>query len=397
MENKKPNDHLASRRRFVLATAGLATGIIGVPSIVRAAEPIKVGVLQPLSGGLEALGEQGLQGARLALEEANDAGGVLGGRKFEIIRADTKTDPKTAVERVNELIRRDKVNVIIGPCTSAERDAIRPTIDRYKTPLLYATDYEGGTCSKYITCYSALPDQWVKPFVPYVIQNAGKSLYLIGSDYVWPQKMNATIRTVASANGGKVVGEEYSPWGVKDYTSTLRKISNSGANVVLVSIVGADAITFVKQFTAAGLKDKIKIAFFGFSENYMAGLTQAESNGIMTVCNFTESLNKPEAQALIKKMRAKFGEKAIVSNTVDAHYTLTRFYIEAIRKAKSDEREAISKAIVGQSMMSGNGEVTLRASDRHADLNVLIAEAKDGRLAIKKDVGRVSAPNQCKA
>ncbi|MDB5773515.1 MAG: putative aliphatic amidase expression-regulating protein, partial [Burkholderia sp.] len=173
--------------------------------------------------------------------------------------------------------------------------------------------------------------------------------------------------------------------------------SNSGANVVLVAIVGADAITFVKQFTAAGLKDKIKIAFFGFSENYMAGLTQAESNGIMTVCNFTESLNKPEAQALVKKMRAKFGEKAIVSNTVDAHYTLTRFYIEAIRKAKSDEREAISKAIVGQSMMSGNGEVTLRASDRHADLNVLIAEATDGRLAIKKDVGRVSAPNQCKA
>jgi len=397
MGHEKLDDHAARRRSLLLASAGMAAaGLAGLPRFARAAAPtIKVGILQPFSGGLEALGEQGGHAARLALDEANAAGGVLGGRMFEIIRADTRTDPKTAVERTNELIRRYKVNAIIGPVTSAERDAIRPLVERYKTPLLYATDYEGGTCSRYITFYSSVPAQWVNTFIPYVAQHGSKKLYLIGSDYVWPRKINESIKAIAGQGGAQIVAEEYAPWGVKDYIGTIRKIASSGADMVVVSIVGADAITFVKQFVAAGLKDKIKIAFFGFSENYLAGLTNEESEGILTVCNFTASLDKPEARELVAKMRAKYGPDTIVSNTVDAHYTLTRFYVEAVKRANSDNKEAITDALVGHSMMSGNGEVTLRASDRHADLNILIAQAQGGRMVVLKDVGRVVAPLQC--
>lgn len=386
------------RRSLLLASAGmLGAGMAGMPHLAFAKETIKVGILQPFSGGLEALGEQGGQAIRLALEEANESGGVLGGRMFEMIRADTKTDPKTAVERTNELIRRYRVNAIIGPVTSAERDAIRPLVERYKVPLLYATDYEGGTCSRYVTLYSSVPDQWVNSFIPYVAENVGKNLFLIGSDYVWPRKMNEAIDKVAAEKGAKVVATEYTPWGVKDYTSTLRKIESSGADVVVMSIVGADAVTFIKQFAAAGLKDKIKVAFFGFSENYLAGLTPGESEGIITVCNFTEALDKPEAKALVKKVRDKFGPNAIVSNTVDAHYTMTRFYIEAIKRVNSDDKEAITDAIVGQTLMSGNGEVSLRASDRHADLNILIAQAQGGKMVVLKDIGLVKASQQCAA
>lgn len=382
--------------RGILAAAVAAAALLALPATLRAdEEPIRIGVLQPFSGGLEVLGEQGAQGVRLAVEEANEAGGVLGGRKFEIIEADTRTDPKTAVERTDQLIRRDKVDVIIGPVTSANRDAIRPTVERYKVPLLYATDYEGGVCSRYITLYSALPDHWVAPLIPYVVENHGDKLFLFGSDYVWPQKMNEAIRAAAEKAGGSVVAEEYSPWGVADYTATLRKIENSGANVVVLTVVGADAITFMKQFAAAGLKDKIALVVFGFSENYLAGLSNAESDGIITVANFTESLDKPEAQAFVKKVRDRFGPDAIVSNTVDAHYTLTRAYIEAVKKAGTADKEAVTDALVGQVLQSGNGEVLIRPSDRHADLNVVIAEARDGRLAVKKDLGRIAAADQC--
>lgn len=382
-------------RRQTLQMGMVLAGTLAAPAIVRAAGPIKVGVLQPFSGGLEALGGQGAQGTVLALEEANAAGGVLGGRMFEIVRADTKTDPKTAVEKTNELSRRDQVNAIFGPVTSANRDAMQPTIDRFKTPLMYATDYEGGVCSRYITCYSALPDHWVAPLIPYVIANHGSKMFLFGSDYVWPQKMNAAIRATAEANGGTVVAEEYSPWAVKDYTATLRKIENSGADVVVLSVVGADAVTFVKQFTAAGMKDKIRIVFFGFSENYLTGLTHQESNGIVTAANFIATLDKPEAKAFVDKVRGKFGDDAIVSNTVDAHYMLTRFYIEGIKKAGTDDKEAVLDAMVDKSLMSGNGEVHLRASDRHADLNVLIAEALGGEMIVKQDLGRIVASSQC--
>ena len=397
MKKRDPYRHPISRRDMLAGSAALgAAGLLGVPGIARAeGETIRIGILQPLSGGLEALGNQGVQGARLALEEANDAGGVLDGRRFDIVVADTRTDPKTAVERTNALIRGDGVAAIIGPVTSANRDAMQPTIERFQTPLLYATDYEGGVCSRYISCYSALPDHWVTPLIPYVVDTYGKRFYLLGSDYVWPQKMNQAIRATATGAGGEVLGEEYSPWGVKDYTSTLRKIEGSGADVIVLTVVGADAVTFVKQFTAAGLKSKIRLVFFGFSENYLAGLSNEESEGIVSIVNFTETLDKPEARAFVEKVRGRYGAGAIVSNTVDAHYNMTRFLIGGIERAGSADKEAFTDAMGDQTLMSGNGEVHFRASDRHTDLNVLIVETKGGVLEIQKDIGRVNAGNQC--
>jgi urea transport system substrate-binding protein len=386
-------------RRTVLKGAGATAAVaaLGFPAIVRAQEVVKLGVLQPLSGGLEVLGQQGVQGVQLAVEEANDAGGVLDGRKIELVIADTKTDPKTSVERTTELIQRDQVTAICGPVTSANRDAIRPTIERYKTPLLYATDYEGGVCSRYITCYSALPEHWVNPFIPHVHANYGDSFYLFGSDYIWPQKMNEAIRRVAEQVGGKVVGEEYTPFGVKDFTSTIRKIDGSGAKVVVITVVGADAITFVKQFVAAGGKAKSKIAFFGYSENYLSGFTKEESEGIVCPANFIATLDRPEAKAFVAKVKGRYGEGAVVSNTVDAHYNLTRFFIEGIKRAGADDKEAITDAMVDNTLLSGNGEVYLRPQDRHVDLNVLIATTTDGALVLEKYIGRVEAPNQCEA
>jgi branched-chain amino acid transport system substrate-binding protein/urea transport system substrate-binding protein len=387
---------LLERRRFLGgAAAGTVLLGLGAPSRAGAAAPIKVGVLQPLSGGLENLGQQGVQGTQLAIEEANAAGGVLGGRPFELVIADDKTDPKTAVERTRELIQRHQVVGIFGPVTSANRDAIRPTIERFKTPLFYATDYEGGVCSRYIVCYSALPAHWVDPFIPYLRETYGDTFYLFGSDYVWPRKMNEAIRTAVAQAGGTVVGEEYTPFGVKDFTSTVRKIDGSQAKVLVLTVVGADAITFVKQFVAAGVKAKTRLAWMGYSENYLPGLTRDESEGIVTVANFIGTLDRPEARAFADKVRKRFGPNAVVSNTVDAHYMLTRFFIEGVKKAGSDDRERILDAMVDLSLLSGNGQVRLRPEDRHVDLNVLIAETRDGQLVLKKYIGPVKAPSQC--
>jgi branched-chain amino acid transport system substrate-binding protein/urea transport system substrate-binding protein len=385
-----------SRRRLLRGAAASAAALgLGFPHVARAADPIKVGVLQPLSGGLENLGQQGVQGTQLAIEEANEAGGVLG-RPFELVIADDRTDPKTAVERTRELIQRDQVVAIFGPVTSANRDAIQPTIERFKTPLFYATDYEGGVCSRYIICYSGLPDQWVSPFIPFLEQHYGDTLYMFGSDYVWPRKMNEAVRKAAEQAGGRIVGEEYTPFGVKDFTSTVRKIEQSGAKVLVLDVVGADAITFVKQFVAAGGKTRTKLAWLGYSENYIPGLTRDESEGIVTVANFISTLDKPEARAFVAKVKKRFGDRAIVSNTVDAHYMLTRFFIDGVKRAGVVNKEKIIDAVTGFPLQSGNGMVRLRPEDRHADLNVVIAETRNQKQVLLKDLGLVKASLQCK-
>ena len=83
-------------------------------------------------------------------------------------------------------------------------------------------------------CYSALPEHWVEPFIPYVNQSYGDTFYLFGSDYIWPRKMNEAVKRTVARVGGKVVGEEYTPFGVKDFAATVRKIEQSGAKVLVV-------------------------------------------------------------------------------------------------------------------------------------------------------------------
>lgn len=84
-------------------------------------ESIKIGVVLPFSGGLELFGEQGIQGAKMAVEEINAAGGVLGGRKFELIIEDNQSDVLTSGQKAKKLIEEDNVLAILGPITSASR------------------------------------------------------------------------------------------------------------------------------------------------------------------------------------------------------------------------------------------------------------------------------------
>lgn len=367
-----------------------------IPGIVFAdKQPIKIGIVLPLSGGLELFGQQGIQGAKMAVAEINASGGVLGGRQLELIIEDNKTDPKTAVEKTKKLIMRDKVHAILGPITSANRDAMTPHISKLKTPLLYATDYEGGVCNRYVFCYSAIPDHYIKPFIPYLIENYGNSFYLFGADYVWPHKMNAAIKAAILAQKGSVMAEEYTPFGVKDFAATIQKIRKSEAKVLILTLPGADGQTFVKQFGEFGLKEKIKIAFMGFNDNYMSGLTGDQAEGIITCNHFIQSLDRPDSKDFVERQHNMFGPEAIVSFYADSHYGIVMLFKQAIEKAQSDDKEKIIDAMNGQSVVAANGTVMMH-EDHHMTLNMLIAEVMGGNLVLKKYIGPIQAASQCK-
>ena len=357
-------------------------------------KPVKIGVVLPMSGGLELFGQQGIQGAQMAVDEINEAGGVLGGHKFELIIEDNKTDPKTSAEKTKKLIMRDKVDAILGPITSANRNAMLPFIEKYKTTQLYATDYEGGACSRYLFNYSAVPDHYIKPFIPYLAKNYGNKFYLFGSDYVWPHKMNAAIKKSIIAGGGEIVAEEYTPFGVKDFAATIDKIVKSGADVLILTVPGADGQTLVKQMNEFGAKTKVKIAFMGFNDNYMSGLTGDQANGVITCNHFIQSLDRPESINFVERQKKMFGDNAIVSFYADSHYGIMMLFKKAIEKAQSLDREKIIDAMPGLSVIAGNGQVTM-LEDHHMTLNMLIAEVIDGKLQMKEYIGPTTSTPQC--
>lgn len=378
-----------------LLTLVLGISVINQGQSWAGKQPIKIGVVLPLSGGFEIYGNLGVRGAKMAVAEINAAGGVLGGRPLELIIEDNKTDPKTAVEKMKKLILRDKVTAVMGPVSSAARDAMTPVAVKYKTPLLYGIDYEGGVCNRYVFLYSAIPAHDMDKLVPYMGREYGKTFYIFGYDYVWPHKMTEAIKKNVEMIGGKIVGIEYTPFGVKDFAPTIHKISKSGAKVLMLIVPGADGFTFIKQFTEFGLKDKIKIVALASDENYLSALTPEQSEGIFTALPFLSSLEKPEAKDFVTRQKKMFGKDTVVTWATGSHYGLVMLLKKAIDKAGSDDREKIIDAMGDLTITVGNGSETMRASDHHMILNMLIGEFTGGKLVVKKDLGRIEPPDQC--
>lgn len=132
--------HRTYRVKTILAST-IASLLLVATTSALAAESIKIGAVLPFSGGVELYGRQAKLGLDLAAKQINARGGILG-RPLEVIYEDDRTDPEAADKATRKLIETDGVLAVVGPITSRNLDAMAPTVERLKTPLLYATNDE---------------------------------------------------------------------------------------------------------------------------------------------------------------------------------------------------------------------------------------------------------------
>ena len=385
-----------TRRRFV-ETAVAAGAVAGLarPAIAQKA-PVKVGVVQPFSGGLELFGEQAKLGLDLAAAEINAAGGIMGS-PVELLYEDNKTDPKTSVEKAQKLIQRDEVVAISGPITSAARDAMAPIMSRLKTPLLYATNYEGGGCDRYLFFFNTVPNQDTAPLIPYLNKTVGDSYYMFGADYVWPQNMFKTAKQIIGQVGGKTLGEEYTPFGVKDFSPTIRKIADSGARILVFALPGADGITFINQAEDFGLMKKMTVAFLGFSETYLGAFGAGRGEGMYAGVPFVASSDEPGVKDFVGRVRAANGPDTVVSFYVMTHYNSLIALKAGLEKSGAIDREAAVDGLTGLAFDIPTGPAQITVDDHHVSMNMYIARTEGGSLKIVEPLGRIDPTAQCAA
>ena len=380
-------------RRDVLKTgAALGVAVAGLPMpAVHAAAPIRIGAVLPFSGGLELFGKQARLGLDLAVAEINDAGGILG-RPVEMLYEDNKTDPKTSVERAATLIRRDQVLAIAGPITSNARDAMMPTMTRLKTPLLYATNYEGGGCDRYLFAFNTVPNQELERLLPVMKQRFGSSFYMFGADYVWPQKMFATAATLIEGLGGTVAGTEFTPCGVKEYAPVIRRIRESGARVLVFALPGADGVTFIKQAEELGLLADVTVAFLGFAETYLGAFGPGRGQNMWVTVPFASSLDTPAVHDFVQRAAASAGEAVPVSHYAFTHHSALKAVKEALDKVGRVDREALVDGLEGLSFGTSTGPLSIGAEDHHVTLPMFLARTEGDGLAVVDQLGAI-APN----
>lgn len=211
--------------------AAVAVGAFAKPAILRAADQVKIGFTAPLTGSEAILGAVQLQCYQIAIDELNKAGGI-GGREIVSIVEDDETNAKATIDKTRKLVAQDNVDLVLGTLASFERTAALSVTSRAKKLFIYPTYYEGGDCSPLLVNTGQVPNQQIDPLAEYLIDNVGKSVYVIGHDYSWPRGSTAELQASLEARGGKLVGAEFVPFGMSDFGPSFAKIKEANPEIV---------------------------------------------------------------------------------------------------------------------------------------------------------------------
>lgn len=395
MSAKSPSNKKFSRRsalKSIAATASAGAAHMVAPGILRnasAADPIRVGVISPLTGAWTVYGKAHSAGFELAVEEINAAGGVIG-RPLEIVLGDSKTEPRIVVEQANRLIRQERVDFLAGTFSSAERNAAGPVVTAANKILLYPTFYEGqekeyhpGVCNKNIFMFGPEPTQQVWPHLEYMLNKFGNKIFMIGSDYAWPRVTNLVTKRKLDELGGEVVGEVYIPFNTPQYESVLRDIRGSGANIIFHSLTGSDTVNFRRQFAAAGMNKDFVLWTVDDEEVVTSGLGPDVSAGTYVSFDYFMSIAHPNNKAFLDRFKAKFGQDALMNTVGVAMYNAAHMAAKAIEKAGEVSTDSLRENLKEITFDDApQGPVKMRGLDHQMVVPSYLMQVREGWTSV---------------
>ena len=308
-----------------------------------------VGQLHSATGTM-AISETGsIQAERLAIEQINSMGGILG-RQIKIIQEDGASDWPTFAEKAKKLLVNDKVPSVFGCWTSASRKAVLPVFERQNGLLYYPTFYEGLEQSKNVIYTGQEATQQIIAGLDWIQKEKdAKSFFLIGSDYIWPRTSNKIARKhIENVLGKKVVGEEYYPLGHTQFGSLINKIRLKRPDVVYAIVVGGSNVAFYKQLKAAGITAKKQtLLTISVTEDELLGIGGENAEGFYAAMKYFQSLDNPNNKDFVTAFKAKYGEKSVIGDVTQAAYLGPWLWKAAVEKAESFDVDKVVAASPG--------------------------------------------------
>jgi branched-chain amino acid transport system substrate-binding protein len=302
---------ILTRRTFVTGATAAAVAA-ALPARLAPAQPgpVKIGLVLPYSKVYAVLGESITQGMQLAFERDR---WTVAGRTIELIKEDDEVNPQVGLRKTKKLIESDRVDFVVGPVSSGVLAAIRDTVHQARRILLVANagndEISRERCSRYIfrTSFSNWQPNW--PMGGWVAEHVAREAYLIAPKYSAGFDMMRAFKETFVPAGGKVVGEDYTPFPVnEDFAPFLTKIRQASPKVVYAFFSGSQAVRFVKQFDEFGLKAATRLCGAGFlTETDVLPAQGASALGIVTGHFYSTLLDNPANKQFVREFRAKFG------------------------------------------------------------------------------------------
>lgn len=329
-------------------------------------DSIKIGFINSLSGTM-AISETTVNDVlHLAAEEINDAGGVLG-KQLEIVEEDGASEPATFAERSERLIVQECTAAVFGGWTSASRKAMLPVFEGHDALLFYPTQYEGLEASENIIYTGATTNQQIVPALDYLLEEEGaESLYLVGSDYVFPRTANMIIRQWAEENGVEILGEDYTPLGSTDFTTIANQLASSGADAVFNTLNGDSNVAFFRQYNSLGLDaETTPVLSVSIADEEIEGIGASNIEGQLTSWNYYQTLENQENEDFVAAFQEKYGEDRVTSDVMQSAYNSLHLWAAMVEEAESFDVDAVRDAADGTSFAAPEGTVTIDGENQH--------------------------------
>ncbi|MBC8050942.1 MAG: urea ABC transporter substrate-binding protein [Chitinophagales bacterium] len=325
-----------------------ANAAVNTTGLAVTGSTVTVGILHSVTGTM-AISETGsVQAEKLAIDQINALGGVLG-RKIQFIQEDGASDWPNFAEKARKLLVNDKVAAVFGCWTSASRKAVLPVFEQYNGMLYYPTFYEGLEQSKNVIYTGQEATQQIIAGIDWIVKEKGaKTFYLLGSDYIWPRTSNKIARKHIEKLGLKVDGEEYFPLGNTQFNSVINKMKLKKPDVIYAIIVGGSNVAFYKQLKAAGIDlSKQTLVTISVTEDEILGIGGENIAGAFACMKYFQSLDNPNNKAFVAAFKKMWGDKTVIGDVTQAAYLGPWLWKATVEKAGSFDIDKVAAASPG--------------------------------------------------
>ena len=353
----------ATALRFALTAAGTALGALLLDGAASAQDTIKIGVTQPLTGAFAASGNYVAQGAKLAEEAINTAGGVLG-KKIELIVEDNKSNPTEAAATAEKLIVKDKVPVMLGAWGSGLTLAIMPKLEEYKVPMVVETSSSGKITTSgnpYIFRISPTSEMEAKAFTPLFKSLGIKKADFLSTNNDFGLGAAKEFSEAATAQGVQVGVRETMDPKATDFSAQLAKIKASGGDTVFVTTAVEQITLILKQAKDQQLGARIITTGGSNSPEQLIQQAGEAANGSLHLVFFTpwftDAVKNPD---VANKFVAAWNEKKYpVGGLTEGFrgWDGIHVIVEGIKAAGKADSEAITTALWGVKVKGINGDI----------------------------------------
>ncbi len=322
----------------MLKAGAAAAGVcaLGFPAIVRSqSDKIKIGHLTPMTGFLGALGEYAVMGIKMATDEINAAGGVMG-RQLDVMSEDS-VNPQVASTKAQRMIERDGAVVLLGEINSASALTISQVAARAQKLFMNTGARSDALRNKDCNRYTFHVDIPVTVMVNAAGQALlrdglvrGKRVYSLTADYLFGHDLSKAAKKFFAANGGEQIGDELVATDVTDFSPYLLKIRQAKPDLVATNLAGNQVTNFVKQYAEFGLP----YAVAGFNLNTADAWAAGEGNlsGIWPTV-WHHELQTPGSKAFVAAFLKKHGKPP--ENHAWVEYVSLKVLAQAMNQAKS--------------------------------------------------------------